>query len=95
MVLLRGINPPGKLESTVIGLKMHFIQHLPEMDATDDLQLGGAFSTMLRGPTPAALVAQVPPGALIPAPVIPGVGFVRPLGTRPSPLANNRNNRRM
>jgi len=95
MVQLSLIQPPGKLESTLINIKMHYIHHQNDMDVTDQLQLGGAFSTTLRGPTPAALVAQVPAGILNPVPVIPGPGFVRPAHTRPSAAADDPNNYRM
>ena len=94
MVQLCQIQPPGKLQSTLLGLKMHYIHHLNDMDVTNQLQLGGAFSTTLAGPTPQALVAQVPPGLLNPPPVIPGAGFVRPVHTRPSAMADNPNNYR-
>ena len=88
MVGLCLIQPPGKLQSTVLGLKMHFYPHFHQMDVTDQVQLGGAFSHGILGPTPQALVAlaQVPPGFLIPPPVIPGAGFVRPVDTRPSAI---------
>jgi len=62
------------------------------MDLTEQLQLGGAFSHTLQGPTPATLVARVPAGALIPGPVIPGAGFVRPVYTRPSAMADDPDN---
>ena len=95
MLDLAQIDPPGKLQSTLVGLKMHHIPYSEDLDITDDqLQLGGEFSTELRGPTPSALVANVPAGVLMPAPVIPGPGFVRPVSTRPSINANNRNNYR-
>ena len=84
----------AQIESTLVGLKMHYIPYSEDLDITDQLQLGGEFSTRLRGPTPSALVANVPTGVLIPAPVIPGPGFVRPVNTRPSINANNRNNYR-
>jgi hypothetical protein len=95
MVQLCQIQPPGKLQSTLLGLKMHFIHHLQDMDVTDQLQLGGVYSTTLAGPTPAALVAQVQVGILVPAPAIPGPGFVRPIHTRESDMANDPNNYRM
>lgn len=94
MVQLCQIQPPGKLQSTLLSLKMHYIHHLNDMDVTNQLQLGGAFSTTLAGPTPQALVAQVPPGVLDPPPVIPGAGFVRPVHTRLSAMADDPNNYR-
>ena len=89
MVSLGQIQPPGKIQSTIRGLKMHFIHDLNEMDVTEQLRLGGAFSPALLGPTPAALVARVPAGLLHPAPAIPGAGFVRPVGTRASAMADD------
>lgn len=80
------VQPPGKLESTVLGLKMHHIISLDEMDVGDKVRLGGQYSPSLRGPTPAGLV---PAGGLATAPVIPGPHFVRPAGTRSSAAANN------
>ena len=55
MLNLLRIRPPGKLESTVKGLKAH---HIPawELDITRDVQLGGIYAPYLRGPTPANLV---------------------------------------
>jgi hypothetical protein len=85
MLQLRLIPPPGKLESTVLGLKMHCLED--ESDVTARVRLGGAFPPALRGPTPAALV----PAA---APVIPGPDFVRPVYTRPSAMADDPNNYR-
>jgi hypothetical protein len=64
MMQLSVIQPPGKLESTLINLKMHYILHQNDMDVTNQIRLGGAFSTTLQGPTPAALVSQVPAGIL-------------------------------
>ena len=94
MVQLCQIPPPGKLQSTLRSLKMHFIPHLPDMDVTNYLRLGGAFSTALAGPTPVALVDRVPPRVLDPAPIILGPDFVGPRYTRRSPRANNRINDR-
>ena len=95
MIQLSEIQPPGKLQPTLISLKMHYIQHQNDMDVLNQLQLGGVFSTTLWGPTPATLVAQVPAGILNPVPVIPGPGFIRPHHTRPSAVADDPNNYRM
>ena len=95
MVYLASILPPGKLQSTLKSLKMHYIHHLNEMDVTNQLQLGGEFSHTLRGPTPAGLVAQVPEGLLHPAPVVPGPNFIRPVYTRQSAMADDRFNYRV
>ncbi|RDB14841.1 hypothetical protein Hypma_016371 [Hypsizygus marmoreus] len=76
---LRNINPPMKLESTVIGMKMQFYHHAFLFDITADLQLGGAGAPTLRGPTPANLVQQAPlMGNLLPVPA--------PLVAPPVPL---------
>ena len=55
MLSLLRIRPPGKLESTIKGLKAH---HIPawELDITESIQLGGIYAPNLRGPTPAHLV---------------------------------------
>lgn len=95
MVSLALIRPPGKLQTTLRSLKMHYIQHLNEMDVTNQLQLGGELSPQLLGPTPVGLVAQVPDGLLDPVPVVPGPDFVRPAHTRPSAMADNRFNYRV
>jgi hypothetical protein len=60
MAQLCQIPPPGKLQSTLLGLKMHYIP-VGDMDVTNNLRLGGAFSTALVGPTPAGRVARVHP----------------------------------
>ncbi|KAH8991654.1 hypothetical protein EDB92DRAFT_1797962 [Lactarius akahatsu] len=95
MVGLYQIQPPGELESTLSGLKMHYIHYLHDMDVTDQLRLGGAFSKTLRGPTSVALVDQVPAGLLNPAPAIPSPGFARPVHTMPSAMADDPNNYRV
>jgi hypothetical protein len=87
MLDLFTIVPPGKLESTIGGLTMFFMQSLNLMDVSDDACLGGHFSTFLRGPTSAALVAPVA-NVLNPPPAIPlAAAFHLPVGTRPSPPA--------
>ena len=49
------------------------------------MRLGGEFSQVLRGPTPAGLV----PAGMNPALVIPGPEFVWPASTKPSVAAND------
>jgi hypothetical protein len=89
MLALTMIDPPGKLQSTVIGLKMFYIHHPHQMDITDNVRLGGAFSTFLLGPTPAELV---PPG-MNPQPQRPDPNtFVRPANTRASAASDNHRN---
>lgn len=83
MVLLPHINPPGKFESTIGALKMHFVHNANVLIVTPDIQLGGAFAAVVRGPTPANLV---PPG-MVPAPAIPAIVPVRPRHTHPSVAA--------
>jgi hypothetical protein len=65
MVQLHQIQPPGKLQSTLLSLKMHFIHHVQDMDIMNQLQLGGVYSTMLAGLTPAAL-DEVPSACVVP-----------------------------
>ena len=55
MLLLRNIRPPGKFQSTVQGLKMHCIDDWV-YDVSDEVRLGGAYATVLAGPTPRGLV---------------------------------------
>ncbi|KIO10573.1 hypothetical protein M404DRAFT_129331 [Pisolithus tinctorius Marx 270] len=60
MLSLLWIQPPGKLQSTIKGLKMHHISDWT-FDVTHQVQLGGYYSPHLQGPTPAGLVpANVP-----------------------------------
>ncbi|KAI6146031.1 hypothetical protein BKA82DRAFT_3965289 [Pisolithus tinctorius] len=66
MLSLMRIHPPGKLQSTVKGLKLHYIAN-DAFDVTQQVQLGGIYSSRLQGPTPAGLVppnlpAVIPPG---------------------------------
>lgn len=83
MITLCQISPLGKLESTLKGLKMH---HLDDdvYDATQDLQLGGIYASLLRGPTPSGLVPPAMDGNE-PQPD----GFVPPAYTHPSAAARN------
>ncbi|KAG9313255.1 hypothetical protein JVU11DRAFT_6720 [Chiua virens] len=76
MLNLLRIRPPGKLESTIKGLKAH---HIPswELDVTEKIRLGGAYSPHLRGPTPANLVPDNVPSA-IPDDIIPLPDFTKP-----------------
>ncbi|KAI6009752.1 hypothetical protein BKA83DRAFT_4070271 [Pisolithus microcarpus] len=60
MLMLCNIPPPGKLQSTVKGLKMHKIESLC-YDISQDIRLGGRYATTLEGLTLSALVpANVP-----------------------------------
>lgn len=81
------IRPPGKLESTIKGLKAY---HMPiwELDITEDIQLGGRYAPNLRGPTPTGLVPDNVPA------VIPGDVYL-PEFTRPSLNALNHENWRV
>ncbi|KIK80826.1 hypothetical protein PAXRUDRAFT_157605, partial [Paxillus rubicundulus Ve08.2h10] len=63
MLSLMQICPPGKLQSTVKGLKVHYISYWV-LDVTHQVQLGGAFSPGLHGLTPAGLVPPNVPAAL-------------------------------
>lgn len=82
MLTLLRIPPPGKLESTIKGLKAH---HIPawDLDITADIQLGGIYAPELRGPTPARLVPQHVPA------VVPQHMHRLPAFTKPSPNAQN------
>ena len=81
MIQLRLIRPPGKFELTLLGLKLY----RSLFDITNQMRLGGEFSQVLRGPTPAGLV----PAGMNPALVIPGPDFVWPASTKPSVAAND------
>ncbi|KAH9970521.1 hypothetical protein BGW80DRAFT_1253946 [Lactifluus volemus] len=84
MTDLGNILPPNKLSSTVKGLRMSRIDQLAIMDITENIALGGNFSTMLRGPVPTNLV--LPVAAIldpIPGPIPPGAPFARPVDSGP------------
>ena len=72
MLGLMNIPPPGKLQTTIKGLKMHRINDWM-FDVTQDIRLGGRYAPTLEGLTPRALVpfdvpgAQPPPNFIIPA----------------------------
>lgn len=55
MLGFRDIPLPGKLPSTLKGLKAHYSCDWV-LNITEDLQLGGQYSPVLRGPTPHKLV---------------------------------------
>jgi hypothetical protein len=81
------IDPPGKFESTVRRLKIHYTPNIALSDVTIDCQLGGVFAPALRGPTPLGLVTQLAP-ALLPASAIPNAAiFQLPDDTGDSPAA--------
>ncbi|KAK6997385.1 hypothetical protein R3P38DRAFT_1897168 [Favolaschia claudopus] len=84
--------PPNKLSSTVKGLHISRMDQFALMDVTADVQIGGANVPNIRGPVPRDLVPQ--PLALQPpaGPIPPNAAFARPVHTRPSPAANDRNN---
>jgi hypothetical protein len=82
---LPNIQPPGKFEWTLMGLKMHHIYSLAVQDFTPLIQLGGAHASVLRGPIPRDLVLPVASQLL--APVVPAPPFHLPVHTRPSPAA--------
>ena len=52
------INPPGKLQSTLKGIKVHYLAHPRGLDGSDAMRLGGAYSLHLRGPTPVSEVSN-------------------------------------
>ncbi|KIM54425.1 hypothetical protein SCLCIDRAFT_136861 [Scleroderma citrinum Foug A] len=90
MVSLMSINPPGKLQSTLKGIKVHYLAHPRGLDGSDAMRLGGAYSPHLRGPTPAGLV---PGNVAAVAPQVP----LQPLPrfTKASERALNMNNWRI
>lgn len=82
-----------KLETTVLGLKMHYYDDVNVLDITNDVRIGGAGAPTLRNVTPAGLV---PPGVLgrFGAP-IPPMNVHRPFSTRQSHNAANPQNWRL
>lgn len=88
MLSLIMIEPPGKLESTVKGLKAH---HIPDwtFDVTRLIRLGGQYSPSLQGPTPAGLVPQNVPA------FVPEAMDILPRFTRVSLQAENPHNWRV
>jgi hypothetical protein len=91
---LKFIDPPMKLETTVLGLKIHYYSNLHFFDLTDYVQIGGIFSQQLRGPIPASLL---PAGGVVVGmnggpPVHPGLGFPLPKYTQPSAETLDPNN---
>jgi len=87
MFNLRGIRPPMKLESTVLGLKMQFYQNRHILDVTNMVRIGGAGAPVLRHPTPANLVPAGMLGRF--GNPIPPLNIQRPAFTRNSNNANN------
>ncbi|KIM56229.1 hypothetical protein SCLCIDRAFT_29768 [Scleroderma citrinum Foug A] len=51
MLSLMRIEPPGKLQSTLKGVKIHYLADPGGLDGTNTIELGGAYSMHLRGPT--------------------------------------------
>ena len=90
MVSLMSINPPGKLQSMLKGVKIHYLAHPRGLDGTDAIRLGGAYSLNLVGPTPARLV---PENVVAVAPQVPLQQL--PRFTKPSQGALNPNNWRV
>jgi hypothetical protein len=80
MTTMEAILPPNKLSSTVRRLRMNRLDELALMDVTENMMLGGEFSTTLRGPVPANLVLPVAPAIVPPpAPIPPGAPFLLPV----------------
>jgi hypothetical protein len=71
MLMLRSIPPPGKLQSTIQGLKMHRIDDWV-YDVSDDMRVGGMYTGELVGPTPRELVP-------------PNIASIQPPGNFPLP----------
>jgi len=88
LTLGRTVSPPGKLPTTVKGLKLH---HIPDWiyDITDDFQLGNIYYPELLGPAPVNLVPFHVPA------VIPHVMGALPNHTRNSEEARDINSWRV
>ena len=82
MLGLLDARPPGKLESTMKGLSLHHISDWV-FNVMDEIQVGGAYSLRLQGPTLAGLISPNIPAASLPLPWRP------PLHTRRSEPAMN------
>ena len=89
MLSLMGIEPPGKFQSTLKSVKVHYQAHPGIMDGADAIRLGGIYSPHLWGPTPAHLVP-----VNIPA-IAPQMLQELPRYTRESAMALNVNNWRV
>jgi hypothetical protein len=94
MIHLVHIAPPGRLQTNLLSLKMHYLPFMNEMDVTVRVRLGGDISDTLLGATPVGLI---PDDVLEqePAPVIPGPDFIRPRYTRASAQADDPMNYRV
>jgi len=90
MLSLMRVQPPGKLETTVQGLKMYHIFH-GEFNIAEHIQLGGMYCPILRGLTPAILIPPHIPAIVPPMPQIP----VLPLHTQESEEARDPQNWRI
>ena len=90
MLSLTRMEPPGKFQSTVKNVKVHYIAHRG-LNGSDAIRLGGVHSLHLRGPTPARLV----PGNVVAA--VPHWAQMQqlPRFTRESQPALDRNNWRV
>src|ERR1700688_2432125 len=55
-ILLKFIDPPMKMETTILGLKVHYYSNLHLLDLTGWVRIGGPFSAWLRGPIPTLLL---------------------------------------
>ena len=59
-ITLKFIDPPMKLETTILGLKVHYYDNLHLLYLTMNIQIGGALSTILQGPIPESLCPAYP-----------------------------------
>jgi len=93
-ITLKFINPPMKLETTILGLKVHYYDNLHLLDLTMNIRIGGALSTILEGPIPEFLFPENPAFEVLGIhggpPVHPNPNnFQRPKYVRQSPNSTN------
>ena len=93
-LFLKFIDPPMKLETTILSLKVHYYSNLHLLDLTNHVQIGGVFSRHLRGPIPAFLL---PAGVVVfrmngGPPVHPFPNFQLPKYSTPSAQSLDPNN---
>lgn len=78
------IDSSEKLQS-----KMDYTYYFYQMDVTNSIQLGEAFSQQVMGSTPASIIDSLPMGTLAIQPIIPDQNFIQLLDTKASAAADN------